>query len=47
MKKFPPLVCLFTAVVLLSSCSPLDMPTTVSPLPLANVACNELSFYLD
>ena len=36
---------------MIPGCSPLDTPTptqlTVSPLPLANVTCNELSFYLD
>lgn len=53
MKKFLPLVFLFAAFVVLSGCSPPDTPTptpnqpTVPPLQLANVTCNELSFYLD
>ena len=49
MKESLPLIFLFTAIVMISSCSPPDTPTqlTVPPLPLANVTCNELSFYLD
>jgi hypothetical protein len=49
MKKFLPLIFLFNAIVMISGCSPADTPTqlTVPPLQLANVACNELSFYLD
>ncbi|MBN2385810.1 MAG: hypothetical protein JXB85_02235 [Anaerolineales bacterium] len=49
MKKTLPLIILVTTIVMLSSCSPPDTPTqrTVHPLPLANVTCNELSFYMD
>jgi len=49
MKKFLPLIFLFTAIVMISSCSPPETPTqpAVPALPLANVTCNELSFYMD
>lgn len=49
MKKFFPLIVLFTALAMMPRCSPPNTPTqlTVPTLPLANVTCNELSFYLD
>jgi hypothetical protein len=49
MTRFLPLITLFTATAMMSGCSPLDTPTQVPvpTLPLANVNCNELSFYLD
>ncbi len=43
MKKILSLILFFTAVVMISGCSPSTIPT----LPPANVTCNELSFYLD
>jgi hypothetical protein len=49
MRAFLLLIALFGAAVMLSGCGPTDTPTrpTVPSLPLANVTCNELSFYLD
>jgi hypothetical protein len=51
MKKFLPLITLFTATVMMTGCSPLETQTptqlTAPTLPLANVICNDLSFYLD
>jgi hypothetical protein len=49
MKKILLLIFLFTDIVMISSCSPPNAPTllTAPTLPLANVTCNELSFYLD
>jgi hypothetical protein len=49
MKKFLPLVLFFTVLVIISGCSPLDTPSRLSdtPLPQANVTCNEFSFSLD
>ena len=49
MRTFPLLIALFAATVMMSSCSPPDTPTqpAVATLPLANITCNELSFYLD
>lgn len=42
-------IALFAATVMISSCSPRETPNqpAVPTLPLANVTCNELSFYLD
>jgi hypothetical protein len=49
MKKILLLIASFTAIVMISSCSPPDTPTqlAVPTLPQANVTCNELTFYLD
>jgi hypothetical protein len=49
LKKFLPLIAFFIATVMLSGCNPIDTPTqlTAPTLPLANVTCNELSFYLN
>jgi hypothetical protein len=49
MRTFLLLITLFAAAVMMSSCSPTDEPTqpNVPTLPLANITCNELSFYLD
>jgi hypothetical protein len=49
MRTFLLLIALFAVEVMMSGCSPPDTPTqlTVPTLPLANVTCNELSFYLD
>ena len=64
MNKFLPLITLFVAAFMMSTCSPPGIPAqstvstlpptnvTYSPpstptLPLANVTCNELTFYLD
>lgn len=49
MNKFLLLIALFIAAVMMTGCSPSDTPTrpTARTLPLANVTCNEFSFYLD
>jgi hypothetical protein len=49
MRTFLLVIALFVEVVIMSGCSPADTPTqlTVPNLPLANITCNELSFYLD
>jgi hypothetical protein len=49
MRIFLLVIALFAEAVIMSRCSPTDTPTqlTVPNLPLANVTCNELSFYLD
>jgi hypothetical protein len=49
MNKSLPLILLFTAMVMISGCSPTEAPTqpALPTLPLANVTCNELSLYLD
>jgi hypothetical protein len=49
MKKYLLLIALLTSTVMVSGCNPPHTPvqTTVPTLPLANVTCNELSFYLD
>jgi hypothetical protein len=49
MRTFLLVITLFVEVVIMSGCSPADTSTqlTVPNLPLANITCNELSFYLD
>ena len=49
MRTFLLLIALFATIVIISSCSPLDTPnqSAITNLPLANVTCNELTFYLD
>jgi hypothetical protein len=49
MKIFFPLIALFTVTFMVSGCSPPVTPTqsAVPTSPVANVTCNELSFYLD
>lgn len=52
MKKAVLIVCcqiaLLVAAVMLTGCEPASTPSQSSPtLPVANVTCNELSFYLD
>jgi hypothetical protein len=49
MREFLPPIALFAAAVMISSCSPPHTPTqpAVPTLPLANITCNALSFYLD
>jgi len=49
MRIFFLLIAFLTATVMISGCSQAETPnqTAVPTLPLANVTCNELSFYLD
>ena len=48
MRTFFLLIALFAATVMIFGCSPFETPNPPTPtLPLANVICNELSFYLD
>jgi uncharacterized lipoprotein YajG len=43
------LITLFGSLIMLSGCNQTNTSTQVAvpPLPVANVTCNELSFYLD